>query len=739
MKDQSIASIQTHREFVESLDMTFSTGALAKQANGSVVVQMGETVVFVSVTADDNVASEQDFLPLSVEYREKFCAAGRFPGGYIKREGRLSEKEILTSRLCDRSLRPLFPEGFHNGVQVISLLLSADLQNESDVLVVNGASAALLCSDIPWNGPIGCVHIGEVDGEFIANPTNELLYLSTLDLLYVGNEHDTMMIEGSADQISEERFLEALAFAHRQIQPIIAAQKRLAASFGREKKVFPTHLPSEDLIAAMESDFGDQLRQALLTEEKKERAVALNELLAAIKQKMMPQTGGEWDEKEISFAFGEWQMRAYRSLILNGRRRSDGRTADALRSITCVAGFLPRVHGVSLFQRGETQALVTATLGASRDVQTLDGVTGGVNEKSFIFHYNFPPFSVGETGKFGAVGRRELGHGALAERSILPVIPAGDVFPYSIRLVSEILESNGSSSMASVCGGTLALMDAGVPILAPVAGISVGLIADQDENGKIGDYVLLSDIIGLEDHFGDMDFKIAGTKDGITGFQLDLKITGLPFNIIREAIARNGENRREIAKIMDNTLSVPRSELRPNAPRTKVIRIPSEKIGSLVGPSGKNIRRITEMTGAQIDIHGDNSGDVTVFAPSGESLNVAIREIEMQCSEIEVGKTYHGIIRTVKEFGVFVECLPGKEALVHISELSEERIEDLSNVCKIGDEIIVKCVGVDGKGRVRLSRKAAICESKGIPYAAAPMPSIRPRRDVRSAHSCRIQ
>jgi polyribonucleotide nucleotidyltransferase len=711
-------SVQVHGETVESQGISISTGGLAKQANGSVTIQMGETVVFVAVTAERNAAPNQEYFPLSVEYREKFCAAGRFPGGYVRREGRPSEKEVLTARLCDRSLRPLFPKGFRNETQVIALLLATDLQNDPDLLVVNGASAALCCSDIPWNGPVGCVRIGEIGGQWIVNPTNAQLYESTLDLLYVGTERDMLMIEGSADQISEERFLEALAFAQRQIQPIIGAQKRLAEKVGKPKREFPLFTARKDIFDFCKRRFSKEIYAALGIHGKMERgeaiAVLRKQVELAIVEKFPDLEPYQW-----SVVFEDLEEQIYRKSMLDDARRSDGRGLDDLRPISCATGFLPRVHGVSLFQRGETQAMVSVTLGAGRDAQSLDGITGGTSEKSFILHYNFPPFSVGETGKFGSAGRREVGHGALAERSLLPVIPDGESFPYSIRVVSEILESNGSSSMATICGGTLALMDAGVPILAPVAGISVGLVSECDKSGQIIRSELLTDILGAEDHYGDMDFKIAGTAEGITGFQLDLKIPGLPFPIAQEAIRRNSIAREKIAKIMAEVISRPRAKLRPSAPRMQQVSIATDKIGTLIGPGGKNIKRITEVTGTQIDINDDSSGRIMIFAPSEDALTAAIHEIELICSEIEPGKTYHGVVRSVKDFGAFVECLPGKEGLVHVSEFDESHIENMDDICRIGDEVVVKCVGMDGKGRVRLSRKAALCEAKGIPYHAA--------------------
>lgn len=717
---------QEHSVTAQDLGITLSTGSIAKQANGSVTISLGETTVFVSVTAANTMRPGQDFFPLTVDYREKFSAAGRFPGGYFKREGRPSEKEILTCRLCDRPLRPLFPKGFLNEVQVIGMLLTTDLINEPDVLMVNGASAALLASDIPWNGPIGCVRVGEIDGQFVINPTNEQMFESTLDLIYVGNEKEMMMIEGSADQIPEERFIEALAFAHEASLKIIAAQRELAAKVNKTKREFTLHKVTDEILGLCREKIGEQLQAAVFQDKKQDRETAVTALQEEVSEFIKEKVGEEnFDSAQIAMAFEVLQEELYRENILKSGKRVDGRGPDDLRAISCQTSVLPRVHGSSIFQRGETQGLVITTLGTSKDAQDLDGVTGGTRSKSFILHYNFPPFSVGECGRFGFTSRREIGHGALAERSLLPVLPAEDEFPYSIRLVSEIMESNGSTSMASVCGGTLALMDAGVPITAPVAGISVGLVTKPNEQGEIGEYVILTDIIGAEDHFGDMDFKICGTQTGITGFQLDLKIQGLPMEIAKKAIAQNRVARTKILESMAGEMPAPRSELKECAPRIVTVQIDPEKIGMLIGPGGKNIRRITEVTGAQIDINEDNSGRVMIFSSNGESLDRAIREIELITSDIEPGKSYKGIVRSIKEFGVFVECLPGKEGLVHISELADFRVEKVEDVCKLGDEILVKCIGVDDRGRVRLSRRAALAEAQGIPYEPPPKPEGR--------------
>ena len=659
---------------VEGLGIKISTGTMAKQANGSVTISLGDTNLLVTATAAGALRDGQDFFPLTVDYRETYSAAGRFPGGYFKREGRPSEKEILTSRQCDRPLRPLFPKGFMNEVQIIGLLLSADMKNDSDVLMVNGASAALLISDIPWNGPIGCVRIGEIDGKFIINPTHEQMFDSTLDLVYVGNEREMMMIEGSAEQCPEERFIEALEFAQNAIQPIIKAQKELAAMCGKQKREFPLIVCPDEILQMCKEYVGGRLLEAVFQDQKLKRQADVDALMSETGEVVKEKVGEEnYNAAHVKMAFEILQEEVYRENILDAGKRCDGRTYTDLRKITCATNVLPRVHGSALFTRGET-------------------------------------------GRFGTPGRREIGHGALAERSLLPVLPPEDEFPYAIRLVSEIMESNGSTSMASVCGGCLSLMDAGVPIQTPVAGISCGLVTRFDKDGKLLKHVVLTDIIGAEDHFGDMDFKICGTKDGITGFQLDLKIQGLPFDIAKEAIMRNRDTRMQILDIMKSAIAEPNKELKPCAPQIKTMQIDPEKIGMLIGPGGKNIRRITEISGAQIDIDDDNPGRVLIFASSAESMKRAVDEVELVIGEIEVGKTYRGIVRSIKEFGAFVECLPGKEGLVHISELADFRVNKTEDVCKLGDEIIVKCIGIDDKGRVKLSRRAALCEQQGLPY-----------------------
>ena len=703
---------QKHNVTAEKLGIQLSSGTLAGLASGAVTVAMGETTVFVSATAATTLRPGQDFFPLTVDYREKFTAAGRFPGGYFKREGKPSEKEILTSRLCDRPLRPLFPKGFLNEVQIIGYLLSTDQINEADVLMVNGASAALMISDIPWNGPIGCVRLGEINGEFVVNPNNEEMYDSSLDLIYVGNEKEMMMIEGSADQIPEARFIEALEFAHESIQEIIAAQRELAALCGKPKKEFDLVKAPDEVLALCREITGNRMEEAIFAPPKQERQVAVDQVKDEASKACEEKFGDDFDPDHVSMAFEVIQEEVYRENILVRGKRADGRGPADLREISCETGVLPRVHGSAIFSRGETQSLVLSTLGTSRDVQDLDGLTGGPTAKSFILHYNFPPFSVGEAGRFGFTGRREIGHGALAERSVLPILPPEDDFPYAIRIVSEIMASNGSTSMASVCGGSLALMDAGVPISQHVAGISTGLVTEMNEQGEIAKHVVLTDIIGAEDHFGDMDFKVCGTRDGVTGFQLDLKIQGLPFDIAKEAIKQVTEARFKILDKMDEALPSHRKELREHAPRIETVQIDPEKIGALIGPGGKNIRRITEVTGANIDIDEDNSGKIRIYATDTEAMNRALQEIDLVTGEIEVGKIYRGIVRGVKEFGAFVECLPGKEGLCHISELADFRVNKTEDICKLGDEIIVKCIGIDDKGRVKLSRRAAMEEEK---------------------------
>jgi polyribonucleotide nucleotidyltransferase len=726
---------QKHSVTVPELGIQFATGTLAKFANGAVTVTVGETTVFVSATVASTMRPGQDFFPLTVDYREKYAAAGRFPGGFFKREGRPSEKEILTSRLCDRPCRPLFPTGFLNEVQIIGILLSADQAHESDISMVNGASAALAISDIPWDGPIAALRIGQIDGKFVANPTIEQMFQSNLDLIYVGNEKDMLMIEGSADQLPEARFIEALEFAHLAIQPVIKAIKELVAVAGKPKAVFPLHTAKPEARAIIERVAGPKMTEAIFGKEKQVRQANVDALKTEAKAALLAELGeGKFTDADVNIVFEDLQYTAYRHSVLEKGVRADQRDATSLRPISCEVGVLPRVHGSGLFQRGDTQGLVLTTLGPTKEAQELDALTGGAKSKSFILHYNFPPFSVGETGRTTGPGRREIGHGALAERSLLPVVPPEDVFPYSIRVTSEIMASNGSTSMASVCGGCLSLMDAGVPIVAPVAGISCGLITENDASGAISRWVTITDILGEEDHFGDMDFKLAGTTEGITGFQLDLKINGLPIEIAKKAIFQARDARIEILRKMLAAIPEPRKQLSTYAPRIQTIQIDPEKIGLLIGPGGKTIRRITETTGAQIDIAEDDSGKVYIYSNNADAMARAVQEIDGLCgggSQIEMGKTYQGRVTGTKEFGAFVECMPGKEGLVHISELADFRVRRTEDVVKMGEMIWVKCIGIDERtGKVRLSRRAAMKERETAQQAA---PADAPAAPTESA------
>jgi polyribonucleotide nucleotidyltransferase len=684
------------------------TGELAKQADGAVTVQLGDTIVIVAAVAASKPKPGQEFFPLTVDYREKAAAAGKFPGGYFKREGRPTEKEILTSRLIDRPIRPLFPAHWFNEVQVQSIVLSADGENDPDILSVIGASAALSVGDIPWDGPLGAVRVGRLQGQFVVNPTHTQMEQSDLDLVYVGNSNELVMFEGSAKEIAEADFIAALKFAHESCQPIIAAQKELMARAGKPKRLITLNPVPEDILAEAKALAGDQLGSALLVPGKLAREAACEKLAAEIGQKLVEKFGPEKaTESALKEAFYELQKGAVRSLILDQGKRLDGRGFDDIRPLVSKAGIFPRAHGSAMFSRGETQAVALATLGTSEDAQEFDAYTGGITEKQFMLHYNFPNFSVGETGRIGAPGRREIGHGALAERSIEPMLPLKE-FPYVIRVSCEITESNGSSSMASVCCGTLALMDAGAPLQRPVGGISIGLCTQYDAQQNLARYQLLTDIIGWEDHFGDMDCKIAGTDRGITGFQLDLKLRGIPHAIMAEAVEKARLARLFILSSMAKTLANPRPELSKYAPRILTLKINPEKIGALIGPGGKNIKRIVEESGCEINIEDD--GTVKIYSVSEAGMLKARREIEGITGEIEVGKVYRGKVVTIKEFGCFVEVFPGKDGLVHISELANFRVKQAEDIVKMGDEIWVKCIGVDEKGRVRLSRRAAMAE-----------------------------
>ena len=698
--------------------INIETGKIAKLADGSVVVSCGETMVMASAVSATVIKEGQDFFPLTVDYREKAAAAGKFPGGYFKREGRPTEKETLTSRMTDRPLRPLFPQGYFYDTQVISILLSADGENDPDILSINGASAALCVSDIPFKGPIGAVRVGRVNGQFVANPSHTDRVHSDLDLVYVGTENDVIMIEGAANQLPEAEFLKALEFAHGHAREMIRAQKELAAQVGKPKREMPLLSVKPELLEIAYQVAGDRIEGALYTQGKVARSKAVDALREEVKAAVLEKYA-EADHFAISQAFDYVQKKAFRVSVLEKQKRMDGRGYQDLRPITCEVAVLPRAHGSAIFQRGETQALALATLAPIEEAQMIDAYGGGEQSKRFLLHYNFPPFSVGETGRFGGASRREIGHGALAERSIEPVVPSENEFRYAIRVSSEVMESNGSTSMASVCGGVLALMDAGVPMKDVVAGISVGLVTEYDGD-QLKRYELLTDIIGSEDHFGDMDFKLCGTDKGVTGYQLDLKLPGISLKILGEAIQRAKEARSKILEIMRGALDKPRAELSKYAPRIETIKINPEKIGALIGPGGKTIKGIVAETGAEINIEDD--GSVHIYATSGESMARAKEIIGGMTREIEIGQTYQGRVVSTKEFGAFVEVFPGRDGLVHISELADFRVIRTEDVAKVGDVIWVKCIGIDDKGRVKLSRKAALKERSEAETGQVPEP-----------------
>ena len=685
-------------------DLTIETGKLAKLADGSVTVRSGETIILVAAVSATSVKEGQDFFPLTVDYREKAAAVGKFPGGYFKREGRPSEKETLTSRMTDRPLRPLFPKGYFYDTQVISVLLSADGENDPDILSINGASAALCVSDIPFAGPIGAVRVGRINGEFVVNPTHTQRQLSNLDLVYVGTADDIVMIEGAADQMPEEEFIKAIEFAQPFVREIIEMQRELTSAAGKPKREVALLNVRDDLLEIAYQVAGDRIEAALYTSGKVSRSKAVDSLRKEVETAILTKYP-DATSFEISQAFDYLQKKAFRISILDRQKRCDGRGIHDLRQLSGEVGLLPRSHGSALFARGETQAVALATLASAEEAQMIDGYTGGDQTKRFILHYNFPPFSVGETGRFGSTSRREIGHGALAERSIEPVIPTESEFPYAIRISSEIMESNGSTSMASVCAGVMALMDAGVPIRQPVAGISVGLVTEF-EGETLKRYTTLTDIIGSEDHFGDMDFKLCGTRDGVTGFQLDLKLPGISLKIMTEAIHLARDARMKVLDVMAEAIAGPRKELSQYAPRIETVKIHPDKIGLLIGPGGKTIKGIVAETGAEINI--DDDGSVHIYSANRESLNRAKEIITGMTKEIEVGESYHGRVVSIKDFGAFVEVLPGKDGLVHISELADFRVKSVEDVVKVGDLVWVKCIGIDDKGRVKLSRKAAM-------------------------------
>ena len=693
---------------VSGKEITLETGKMARQADGAVTVQMGETIILVAAVAAAEARSGQEFFPLTVDYREKASAAGQIPGSYFKREGRPSEKEILTCRLTDRPIRPLFPKGWFNEVQVQTLLLSADGENDPDIMSILGASVALTVSDIPWAGPLGAVRVGRINGEFVANPTHSEREESDLDLIYVGNKTDEVMYEGSAQEITEEDFIAALRFGQEACQPMIEAQEVWRKEIGKPKREIVTMQVPDEVTAEARSLIAEKVIPTLLIESKKQREAGWNAITSEAGAQLVEKFGEDVVTGQVlSDVFYKIQKEAVRKLVLDDGKRLDGRQFFDIRPIDSEVGLLPRAHGSALFTRGETQALTSATMGTLDDSQSFDAYAGGESEKQFILHYNFPNFSVGETGRITGPGRREIGHGALAERSIAPLFPF-ESFPYTVRITSEVLESNGSSSMATVCAGSLALMDAGVPLKSPVAGISIGICTETDGDDQIDRYQILTDIIGWEDAFCDMDCKIAGSASGITGFQLDLKLKGLPLGIMEEAIGKAKEAREAVLEKMAATLAEPRKEFSKYAPRITTVRINPDKIGALIGPGGKNIKRIVEESGCEINIEDD--GSVKIYSVAEEGLNIAMQEIEGITAEIEVGKTYRGKVVSIKEFGAFVEVLPGQDGLCHISELANFRVKRTEDIVQMGDEIWVKVIGIDDKGRVKLSRKVAMEE-----------------------------
>jgi polyribonucleotide nucleotidyltransferase len=681
--------------------LIIETGHMAKQANGSCTIRFGDTVVLATACMDQKVGVERDFLPLTVDYREYTSAAGKIPGGFFKREGRPTEKEIITSRQIDRPLRPLFPEGYTADTQIIGFCLSADSENDPDILAINGASVALVLSDIPFYHPVGAVRVGLINGEVVMNPANSLRDVSDLDLVVVATEEAVVMVEAGANQVSEELLLECIFRGHQEIQKIIKAQHELFREGNREKPAWsaPEAYP-ESLYEQVRSDLWAPLKFALSTKKKFERKAEVNGVikpyLAQIPEEEAAKRG------QVKKIVSRLEEELLREVVLNERTRFDGRRLDEIRDIEVLTGVLPRTHGSALFTRGETQALVTATLGTSRDAQVIEEYEGESIQK-FMLHYNFPPFSVGEVKFLRGPGRREIGHGVLARRALLPVLPHEDEFPYTIRVVSDILESNGSSSMATICGGSLAMFDAGVPLLSPVAGVAMGLIKEGDK------FAVLSDIAGQEDHYGDMDFKVAGTREGVTALQMDIKITGVTREIMKVALEQAKAGRMHILGIMESAIPAPRTDISKFAPRLYTLQIAKEKIRDVIGPGGKTIRSIIEETGCNIEIEDD--GKVIIASPDEPAARRAIQMVERLTEVAEIGKVYTGTVRRVEAYGAFVEIMPGTDGLVHISELAPYRVREVSDIVKEGDEMAVKVINIDETGKIRLSRKAVIMEA----------------------------
>ncbi len=686
--------------------LSIEIGKVARQAHGSALVRYGDTVVLATVVAEDREITDVDFFPLTVDYREKTYAAGKIPGGFIKREGKPSNKEILTMRMIDRPIRPLFPKGYFDEIQIMSMVLSADPDNEPDVLAVIAASAALMASHVPFEGPIGAVRIGKIKDDFIINPTHSQLEFSELDLVVAGTKDAVNMIELGSQPTKEQIVLDAIKRGFEVVKEICELIEEFSSKVNPTKKEVPPLGPEfEEIKGKIEAEFADRIKQSKQIHSKVERNSAIDKLRQEALEKFAPDSA-ENCELLTSFtklAFEEVEEKITRELILEGKR-VDGRSYDQLRPITCEVGILPRTHGSALFTRGETQALVTVTLGTSEDEQIIDGLTEEYSKK-FMLDYNFPPFSVGEIRPIRGPGRREIGHGALAEKALARVMPPVEDFPYTVRVVSDILESNGSSSMASTCGASLALMDAGVPISTAVAGISIGMVSTPEKT------VYLTDIVGDEDHFGDMDFKIAGTKDGITAIQLDLKIKGITFEQIEETFKRSRETRLKILEIMNQAIDKPRPDISPYAPRMLTVKIDPEKIGAVIGPGGKVIKKLQEDTNTTIWIEED--GTVYISGTDSEGAKKAKEEIEKLTEEVEIGKVYTGTVKSIRDFGAFIEILPGTEGLCHISELSEGYVSNVTDICKVGDTVKVKVIAIDELGRIQLSIKAANASPQG--------------------------
>jgi polyribonucleotide nucleotidyltransferase len=688
--------------------VTLETGEVARQASGSVIVKMDDTVLLVTAVAAKSAREGQDFFPLTVDYQEKFYAGGRIPGGFFKREGRATEKETLISRLIDRPIRPLFPEGYKNEVQIIATVMSMNPEVDGDIPALIGASAALSLAGTPFKGPIGAAKVGYKDGAYILNPTVSELKESQLELVVAGTANAVLMVESEAALLSEEVMLGAVTYGHNELQKVINAINELVAEAGTKTSTWEAPAKNEALIAALKDAVGSKLAEAFQIRDKLERRDAIAAVKKSVIEALAERVAAEgWSTAELSNEFGELEYSTMREAVLETKVRIDGRALDTVRPITVKAGVLPRTHGSALFTRGETQAIVVTTLGTARDGQIIDAVSGEYKE-NFLFHYNFPPYSVGECGRFGAPKRREIGHGRLAKRGVLAVMPTMEEFPYTIRVVSEITESNGSSSMASVCGSSLALMDAGVPVKAPVAGIAMGLVKEGDK------FVVLSDILGDEDHLGDMDFKVAGTSEGISALQMDIKIEGITEEIMKQALEQAKGGRLHILGEMAKALTTPREELSDYAPRLLTIKIHPDKIREVIGKGGSVIQAITKETGTQIDIQDD--GTITIASVNNAAAQEAKRRIEQITSDVEPGRIYEGKIAKIMDFGAFVTILPGKDGLVHVSQISSDRVEKVSDVLKEGDVVKVKVLEVDKQGRIRLSMKA-VTEGEGVAAA----------------------